>query len=68
MLFLLAQRQQKLQLEYKTNITQILQKIETYGSVTTKDLKKPHSFRWAGEVRTQVQRAGGMGGFHLHVW
>ena len=37
--YLHAQPQQKLQLDYKTNITQNHQKIELYGSLTTKDLK-----------------------------
>ena len=48
---LLAQLEQKLQLDYKTNITQICQKTELYGNLTTKDLEKPHSPR----------RVGGMG-------
>ena len=64
-----AQLQKKLQLDYKTNITQKCQKIELYGSPTTKDLKKPHSSRLAGGVVTwrhaerhiEVQRCG-MGG------
>ena len=34
-----AQPQQKLQLHYKTTITQNCQKIESYGSPTTKKLK-----------------------------
>ena len=44
MAHLLAQPQQKLQLNYKTTITQNCQKIELYGSSTTKELKS-HSFR-----------------------
>ena len=32
------------------NITQNCQKIELYGSPTTKDLKKPYSSRWVGGV------------------
>ena len=60
MLCLLIQLQQKLQLDYKTNITQVCQKIELYGSPTTKDLKKPHSSRrlgWA-EMWSGVERDG----------
>ena len=38
----------KLQLNYRTIITQNCQKIELYGSGTTKELKKPHSPRWIG--------------------
>ena len=44
----LTQQQQKLQLNYKTTITQNHQKIELYGSSTTKELKKSSSFRWVG--------------------
>ena len=73
MLHLLAQPQKELQLNLKTNITQNRQKIDLYGSVTTKDLKKPRSFRWTGGVDTQkagreahrcsvVQRGGSSGG------
>ena len=36
-LCLQAQLQQKLQLNYRTNIAQICQKIKLYGSPTTKD-------------------------------
>ena len=50
MLHLLAQLQKELQLNLKTNNTQNCQKIELHGSLTTKDLKKPHSSR-------QVERA-----------
>ena len=46
MVCLLAQLQKKLQLDYKTNITQKHHKIELKGSPTTKELKKPHSSRW----------------------
>ena len=49
MLHLLAQLQE-LQLDYKTNITQIHHKIKMYGSPTTKDLKRPHSSRRVGRV------------------
>ena len=35
----------KLQLQYKTNVTKNHQKIKLYGSLTTKELKKPHSSR-----------------------
>ena len=62
---LCAQLQQKLQLDYKTNITLNLQKIKLCGSLTTKELKKPHSSRWEGGTGTwrhaercgEVQRA-----------
>ena len=37
-----------LELDLKTNNTQNHQKIELYGSLTTKDLKKPHSSRRVG--------------------
>ena len=40
---LLIQLQQKLQLDYKTCIIQNCQKSELYGSLMTKDLKKPQS-------------------------
>ena len=48
---LLVQPQQKLQLDYKTNI-QNHQKIKLYGSLTTKALKKPHSSRQVGGAET----------------
>ena len=47
------QPEKELQLDLKTNNTQNYQKIELYGSPTTKDLKKPHSFRWVGGVEMQ---------------
>ena len=60
MLHFLMQPQTKLQLNPKTNNTQTCQKIELYGSLTTKDLKKPHSFRWVegAEMWRQVERQG----------
>ena len=45
-----AQLQQKLQLDYKTNIIHSCQKIDLYGIPTTKDLKKPHSSIQVGRV------------------
>ena len=46
---LLTQLQKKrLQLNHKTNITQNHQKIKLYESLTSMDLKKPHSSRWVG--------------------
>ena len=48
---------QKVQLDYKTNVTQNNQKIMLYGSLTTKELKKPHSskqvegWRWTERHR-----------------
>ena len=40
----------KSQPDYKTNITQICQNIELYGSLTMKDLKKSHLLidKWEG--------------------
>ena len=54
---LLQKPQKELQIDLKTNNTQNYQKIELYGSPTTKDLKKPHSSRWVGGV--ELQRQGG---------
>ena len=48
MLRLLAQPQKELQLDLKTVNTQNCQKIELYGILTTKDLKKPYSYKWVG--------------------
>ena len=66
MLRLLAHPQKELQLNLKTNNTQNCQKIELYGSVTTKDLKKPQSCRpvsfkgvKAVLLNTQKQTQGG---------
>ena len=74
---LLGQPQPKLQLDYKTTTTQIHQKIKLYGSLTTRELKKPHSSRRLGEVEmqrhaggaTEVGRRGDMGWAvpHPHV-
>ena len=54
------------QLNLKTNKTQNCQKIELYGSPTTKDLKKPNPSRWVGGVDTQRRhretRRCGVGG------
>ena len=62
MLRLLAQPQKELQLDLKTNKTQHCQKIELYRNLTTKDLKKQHSFRRVGGMESQtgreVQRCG----------
>ena len=58
----------ELQLNLKTNDTQNCQKMELYGSPTTKDLKKPHSSGQVGEAGMQAKRrsvtergSGGMG-------
>ena len=67
MAHLLAQPQQKLQLNYKTTITQNHQKIELYGSLTTKELKKSHSSRGLGGPETR-RRGDEGGGAHTHVW
>ena len=45
--------QQKLKLTYKTSITENHPKIELYGSLTTKGLKKSHSSRWVGGAEMQ---------------
>ena len=55
MVHLLSYPQKELQLNLKTNNTQNCQKIELYGSLTTKDLKKPQSSKWAGGAETQRQ-------------
>ena len=52
---LLVQPQKELQLDLKTKNTQNHQKIEQYGSPTTKELEKPHSSRQAGEAETWGQ-------------
>ena len=49
---LLTQLQQKLQLDYKTNITQKCQEIKLYGRPTTNNLKKPHSSRQVAGAET----------------
>ena len=49
----LVQPQKESQLDLKTNNTQNRQKIQLYGSMTTKDLKRPHSLRWAGGAGTR---------------
>ena len=63
MLHLLAQLQKKLQLNYKTNVTQNHQKMKLYGSPTTKHLKKPHSSREVRgtEMQREVERHGATG-------
>ena len=43
------------------NMTQICQKIELYGSLTTKDLKKPHSSRQVGGEESQRCGVAGRG-------
>ena len=64
MAYLLAQPPQKLQLNYKTTITQNHQKIELYGSLTSKELKRSHSFtgRRGKDPETQNRQS------HTHVW
>ena len=52
MAHLLTQPQQKLQLNYKTTVTQNHQKMEPYGSLTTRILKKSHLSRQVGGVET----------------
>ena len=54
---LLTQPQQKLQLNYKTTITQNCQKIKLYGHPKIKELKKSHSSRPVGgaEMRSQLR-------------
>ena len=53
MLHLLTQPQRELQLYHKTNNNQNCRKIKLYGSLTTKDLKKPQSCRQEGGVESQ---------------
>ena len=43
---------EKLQPDLKTKNTQNHQKTKLYGSLTTKDLKKPHSFGQVGGAET----------------
>ena len=66
---LCAQLQQKLQLDYKTSITRVNQKTELHGSLTTKDIKKPHSSRWVREEEmwrgTKRWRNEWL---HFHMW
>ena len=62
MTHLLAQSQQKLKLNYKTTITQNHQKMELYISLTTKELKKSHSFGQVGGAEMRNRRS------HTHVW
>ena len=53
---LLTQPQEDLQVDLKTNNTKNHQKIELYGSLTTKDLKKPPSSRQVGGARVEMGR------------
>ena len=46
----------------KTKSKQNSQKIELYGSPTTKELKKKHSFRLVGGAETGSRGKGGQGG------
>ena len=57
MLDLLMQPQKELQLYLKTNNAQNCQKIELYGSLTAKDLKKPHSSGGIGGAEMQCVMA-----------
>ena len=50
------------QLQKNYNYTTNNIRIELYGSLTTKDFKKPHSPRWIGGAETQN------GWSHTHVW
>ena len=71
MLHLHTELQQKLQLDCKTNITQIHQKIKLHGSLTIKDLRMPHSSREVQGMETQrrgeAQRSDGWAVPHSHV-
>ncbi|KAF6095114.1 hypothetical protein HJG60_012086 [Phyllostomus discolor] len=58
MLPLFAQHKKELQLNIKTNNTQNCQKIELYGSLTTKDLKKSPSSRWVGGAEMETRWRG----------
>ena len=59
MAHLLTQPQQKLQLNYKTNITQNYQKIEVYESMTTKELKKSIHLRGVEGAEMRREAWGG---------
>ena len=66
----LTQLQKKLQVDYKTNISQKSQKIDLCGGLTTKDLKTLHSSRWVGgtEIQRHTQRCRDTEGqSHTHV-
>ena len=68
-LFVQQKLQPKLQASLKTYNTQNYQKIELYGSLTTKDLKKSHSSRWVGvpEMLRGVERWQNRWS-HIHMW
>ena len=57
----------------KTKNNQTCQKIELYGSLTTKELKKKHLFRLVGEAERMHSKAaaggpgGRGGGWRLHI-
>ena len=71
MLHLLMQPWKKLKLHLKTGNTQKHQKIELYGSPTTKDLKKPHSSRLVGGAESQrfcEDTVAAAEQSHIHVW
>ena len=55
---LLTKLQQKLQLDYKTSITQNCQKIELYGSPTTKHFKEATFIQMGGGMGRDAQRGG----------
>ena len=77
-LHFLIQLQKKLQPDCKTNNIQYCQKIELNGTLTTKDLKKPHSSRWVEGAETQGGKIGmetwcdkdrqQNGWSHIHMW
>ena len=52
---LAPQQQKKTTINLKTKNNHNCQKIELYGSLTTKELKKKHSSRPAGGVETDSQ-------------
>ena len=58
MAHLLAQPQQKLQLNCKTNVTQQCQKINLYGSLTTKELKKVTYIQMGRRGRDEEMQRG----------
>ena len=65
MAHLLTQPKQKLQLNYKTIITQNHQKIEHYGSPTTRGLKEVTFIQMGRRGRDGKMQNGQS---HTHVW
>ena len=64
MTHLLKQPQQKLQLTYKTTVKQNDQKVELYGSLTNKELKKSNSSKWVGGANAEMWNRQ----YHTHAY